>query len=265
MTQTAGAGSGAADLHHSIDHVVARFFEGSDGLVSSAARVLHDHVDVVGGDAGLVLGGLVGGGGLAGGGLGRLRTGGGLGHLLLLGHLGGLSLGHALVGVVVLELTEADKLVAGVAGDEHLRVVDHEDEAVALLDGDAGDARELLHAELGEGLAALLLASVQLGAVYSHNIHKSVLVPPNAWYRIAAISPFWRASSASVANINLYLPWFSREGISSSSSCLTSADTSNKSLESVHSPKPSLYGPPWPIFWDLTLSLGFLGSHIVDW
>ena len=136
--------------------------------------MFHDHVDVIGGDASLILGSFVGGGGgllgsssacgdLGGGVLMRVRVAVGLGVCELLG----LSLGHALVGVVILELAEADKLVAVVARDQHFRVVDHEDEAIALLDGNAGDARELLHAELGEGLAALLLASVKLGAVYS--------------------------------------------------------------------------------------------------
>ena len=80
------------------------------------------------------------------------------------GHLGGLSLLKALVGVVVFKFTEANELVAVVAGDENLGVVDHENESVSLLNGDAGDTAESLHTELGESLAALLLASIELGS-----------------------------------------------------------------------------------------------------
>jgi hypothetical protein len=129
--------------------------------------VLHNHVDVVGRNAFFTLsllvgGGLLGSSGTTGGG----GSGSGTHSSLLLGHLGGLSLGHALVGVVNLKLTEADELVRVVAADEHLRVINHEDEAVSLLDSHTSDARELLHAELGKNLAALLLASVELRAIY---------------------------------------------------------------------------------------------------
>ena len=88
--------------------------------------------------------------------------------------LGGMSLGsghllsglllETLVRVVILELTEANELVTVVTGDENLGVVDHENESVSLLDGDAGDSAESLHTKFGESLAALLLASVELGS-----------------------------------------------------------------------------------------------------
>ena len=68
--------SRAADLHDSIDHIVVRFTEGADGLVSRAAGVLHDHVDVIRGNARLVLGGLVGNGGLGSNRLGAASSGG---------------------------------------------------------------------------------------------------------------------------------------------------------------------------------------------
>ena len=93
--------------------------------------------------------------------------------------LGGMSLGsghllsglllEALVRVVILELTEANELVTVVTGDEDLRIVDHENEAVSLLDGDAGDTTEGLHSELSESLAALLLTSVEFGTIYYVN------------------------------------------------------------------------------------------------
>ena len=84
----------------------------------------------------------------------------GSGHLL-----SGLLL-ETLVRVVILELTEANELVTVVTGDEDLRIVDHENEAVSLLDGDAGDTTEGLHSELSESLAALLLTSVEFGTIY---------------------------------------------------------------------------------------------------
>ena len=93
--------------------------------------------------------------------------------------LGGMSLGsghllsglllETLVRVVILELTEANELVTVVTGDEDLRIVDHENEAVSLLDGDAGDTTEGLHSELSESLAALLLTSVEFGTIYYVN------------------------------------------------------------------------------------------------
>ena len=135
--------------------------------------MLLDHANVRRSDSLLTLSGLVGvsllvlldGGGGTGG------TSGSSGAGSLLGsHSLGLSLSHPLGGVVVLELAEADELVAVVARDEHIGVVDHEDESISLLDGDAGDSGELLHSELGQGLAGLLLASVKLGTLYKYGI-----------------------------------------------------------------------------------------------
>ena len=161
--------SRAADLHDSIDHIVVRFTEGADGLVSRAAGVLHDHVDVIRGNARLVLGGFIGGGGLGSNRLGTASSGGrgftqsrlGFSHLL------SFSLGHTLFRIIEPKLTEADELVGVISTDEDLRVVNHEDHAVTLLDSNAGNAWELFHANLGKSLAALLLTSVELGAIYS--------------------------------------------------------------------------------------------------
>ena len=82
-------------------------------------------------------------------------------------HLLSFSRGHTLLRIINLKLTEADELVRAVATDEDLRVVNHEDEAVTLLDSNTGNAWELFHAKLSKSLAALLLTSVELGAIYS--------------------------------------------------------------------------------------------------
>ena len=129
--------------------------------------MLHDHVDVIGGEASLVLrrAVILGGSGTSGLGATGGSTSAGHGGLGLgSGHLLGLGGLEALVGVVELELAERDKLGAVSAVADHLRVVNYENSTVALLDGDASDASEGLHAELGEGLAALPLAAVELGA-----------------------------------------------------------------------------------------------------
>ena len=130
--------------------------------------MLHNHVDVVGRDACLVFGSLARGGSLLlvllGGGTGNLTTSSSLGGLSG-GHSLDFSSSHALVGVVVLEFTEAYELVSIVAGDEHLGVVDHKDETISLLDSNAGNSSKLLHAELGKGFATLLLTSVKLGTI----------------------------------------------------------------------------------------------------
>ena len=132
--------------------------------------MLHHHVDVIGSDTILRLGRLIGGSGSL------LRvfmsmivivlmgSSSSMSSLVSSGHLGGLSLLKALVGVVVFKFTEANELVTVVTGDENLGVVDHENESVSLLDGDAGDSAESLHTKFGESLAALLLASVELGS-----------------------------------------------------------------------------------------------------
>ena len=83
-----------------------------------------------------------------------------LGGSLSRGHLLSLSLLETLVGVVVLEFTEADELGAIIARYEHFRVIDHEDEPITLLDGHSGDASKLLHTKLGKGFTRFFLASV---------------------------------------------------------------------------------------------------------
>lgn len=152
------------ELHDSLDHVVVGLSEGSDGGVSAAAGVLDDHVDVVGGESLLAEWlGVVHGGTLV-----LLLSGGGLGGLHVLGEGLSLLLGESLVGVLELELSEDGVGVLVGSALEHLGVVDHEDEAVSLLEGNSGDASELLHAELDEGLSALLLASVELLLLLSY-------------------------------------------------------------------------------------------------
>ena len=126
--------------------------------------MVHQHVNVGGGEAGLVLGGLVATlvllslGDSSGGILGS-------GSHLLLGELLGLGLLETSVGVVELELAEDGERLA-ILRLEHLGVVHNEDKAVALAHGDAGHTAELLHADLQEGLAALLLATVELVSTY---------------------------------------------------------------------------------------------------
>ena len=155
--------------HDSIDHIVVGFAECLDSFVSSTARMLHYHIDVVWREASLALSGTVI---LRGGRTGWLGTAGG--GSVGAGH-GGLSLGsshllgfsglEALVGVIELEFSERDELGAVRAVTDDLRVVNYENGAIALLDGNTSDSSEWLHAELGEGLAALSLASVELGTV----------------------------------------------------------------------------------------------------
>ena len=113
--------------------------------------MLHNHGDVVGSQA--VLGqrsAIV-----------SLDSGSGLGLLgrTLLGEL--LRLLHLHLAVEILQLQLAEDSVRSVQV-EHLGVVDDEDEAVTLLQGDASDTAKSLHADLGEGLAALLLVAVEL-------------------------------------------------------------------------------------------------------
>merc|ERR1711959_123445 len=77
---------------------------------------------------------------------------------LLLSELLGLLLLHLLVHILELQLSEDRVRVVKV---ENLGVVDHEDEAVSLLEGHSGDASEGFHALLHEGLSALLLSPIE--------------------------------------------------------------------------------------------------------
>ena len=96
-------------MHDGGDHIVVGGAEGTDSLVSGARSVVHDHIDVRCGQTLLVLGFLVGG--LSGGGglLGSLGHSGLSSHdllsLLVLEFLG-FGGGHALVGILNLELAE---------------------------------------------------------------------------------------------------------------------------------------------------------------
>ena len=80
-------------------------------------------------------------------------------------HLLGLSSLQTLVRVIELELSERDELGAIRAVTNNLRVINYENGTIALLDGDSCNSSKWLHAEFGEGLAALSLSSVELGAV----------------------------------------------------------------------------------------------------
>ena len=82
---------------------------------------------------------------------------------LCLGNLLGELLGllHLHLSVQILEL-ELSKDCVRVIKVKDLGIVDDEDETISLLEGNSGDASELLHADLHEGLSALLLTSVEL-------------------------------------------------------------------------------------------------------
>ena len=159
------AASSVGELHHGVDHVVVGLAESLDGLVTGAAGVVHNHIDVAGGKT------FLGEGSLAGS-LGVSLGGGGLGNSLSLsgGELAfseplGLGLLHAGVGVLELEFSKDGEGLAITLGAEDLGLVDDKDKAVTLAEGDTGHTVELLHADLEEGLAALLLSTVKLGAV----------------------------------------------------------------------------------------------------
>ena len=120
--------------------------------------MVHNEVDVLGSDTGLInllvrnnlLGGLSGLNGVGSG---------------LLLELLGLLLLHACVGVLKLEFTEDSEGLTFTINTENLGVVDNEDKAITLAESNTGDTVVLLHTDLKEGLAALLLTTVKLGAV----------------------------------------------------------------------------------------------------
>ena len=131
-----------------MNHVVVGLSENLDSLVSGALGVLHDHGDVVLGEAVfwewlLVL----------------VDWGGGGSNLLLWGLLGELlGLLHLHLSVQILEFELSEDGV-GVVKVEDLWVVNDEDEAISFLEGNSGDSGKLLHADLSKGLLALLLVS----------------------------------------------------------------------------------------------------------
>jgi hypothetical protein len=152
------------ELHNGVDHVVVGLAESLDRLVTGAAGVIHNHVDVAGGKTFLGEGSLTADGGSLGGlGLGSsLSLGSGE---LTFSELLGLSLLHAGVGVLELEFTEDGEGFTVTFGTENLGLIDDEDKTVTLAEGNAGNTVELLHADLEESLAALLFTSVELGTI----------------------------------------------------------------------------------------------------
>ena len=140
------------DLHDSGNRVIVGLSESLDSFVSGTVGMLHDHFDVIGGKTRLikrctiVLLSLSGGSGLSG------TLSRGFSELLGLLHL------HLTVQIFKFELTEDG---VGRIEIENLRIVNDEDESISLLESDSGDASKRLHANLHEGLAALLLISVE--------------------------------------------------------------------------------------------------------
>ena len=153
-------------LHDGVDHVTLVLSQSLDGLGTGHLGLLNDDVAVLGDQARLVnllvvvlnlLDHVVlEGSGLQVGGdsLRRLVVGSGLGHLLLL-LLGSLGLSETLVHVVDLSLTEHNVGTANGAVD--LGLVNGVDQVATLLEGDTGDALDLLEAGLLDELASLLL------------------------------------------------------------------------------------------------------------
>lgn len=151
-------------FHDGVDHVVTTFAEGGNSLIAGALGMLNDEINVVGGNAffgerSVTTSGLD---------LFRLFGGGGSGSLgggeLLFRELLGLGLLHAHVGVLKLKFSEHSERFA-IVGSKHLGVIDNENEAVSLSESNAGNTSETLHADLNQGFAAFLLATVELGSV----------------------------------------------------------------------------------------------------
>ena len=80
----------------------------------------------------------------------------------LVGELLGLLLLETSVAVLKLEFSENREGLSALGASENFGIVDNKDGAVSLSEGNAGDASELLHAHLEEGLSALLLTSVEV-------------------------------------------------------------------------------------------------------
>mmetsp|Transcript_20509 Transcript_20509/g.54364 ORF Transcript_20509/g.54364 Transcript_20509/m.54364 type:complete len:213 (+) Transcript_20509:338-976(+) len=147
--------SAGGQLHDGLHDVAVVCLQGRNGLAARALHLGHDELDVLRLDAGLVDVALV-----------NFLDGDGLGGILrrcsasaaeLLGRLR-----HGvLTQVLDLGLPEDD---VGVRARrlEDVRVGDDEEDVLALLHGDAGDARHRLHPQLLHRLAALLLGPVLL-------------------------------------------------------------------------------------------------------
>mmetsp|Transcript_20517 Transcript_20517/g.54389 ORF Transcript_20517/g.54389 Transcript_20517/m.54389 type:complete len:215 (+) Transcript_20517:338-982(+) len=149
--------SAGGQLHDGLHDVVVVGLEGLDGLRLGALDLRHDELDVLGLDAGLVHLVAVVLGVLHGHRLGLRRrvAAARAGHLRR-----GLGLGRR-AEVLDLRLAE-DNVRVRVRRLVDVRLGDHEEDVLALLHGDAGDARHRLHPQLLHRLAALLLGPVLL-------------------------------------------------------------------------------------------------------
>mmetsp|Transcript_20515 Transcript_20515/g.54380 ORF Transcript_20515/g.54380 Transcript_20515/m.54380 type:complete len:207 (+) Transcript_20515:338-958(+) len=150
--------SAGGQLHDGLHDVVVVRLQCRNGLAARALHLGHDELDVLRLDAGLVDVALV-----------NFLDGDGLGGILrrcsasaaeLLGRLR-----HGvLTQVLDLGLPEDDVGVR-VRRLEDVRAGDDEEDVLALLHGDAGDARHRLHPQLLRRLTALLLSPVALSAL----------------------------------------------------------------------------------------------------
>mmetsp|Transcript_20518 Transcript_20518/g.54393 ORF Transcript_20518/g.54393 Transcript_20518/m.54393 type:complete len:209 (+) Transcript_20518:338-964(+) len=152
--------SAGGQLHDGLHDVVVVGLEGLDGLRLGALDLRHDELDVLGLDAGLVHLVAVVLGVLHGHRLGLRRrvAAARAGHLRR-----GLGLGRR-AEVLDLRLAE-DNVRVRVRRLVDVRLGDHEEDVLALLHGDAGDARHRLHPQLLRRLTALLLSPVALSAL----------------------------------------------------------------------------------------------------
>ena len=144
------------ELHDGLHDVVVVLAKSSHGLALGALHLGHDELDVLRLDASLVDLTLV-----------RvlddknIRLGVTCAGLLR----EACSTLRLRLGAEVLDLGLAeDDVGVGVRRLVHVRLGDNEENVLALLHRDAGDARQGLHAKLGDGLAALLLGPVLLSA-----------------------------------------------------------------------------------------------------